>query len=750
MARARKEAAYSLEIPLDASKIEDVGSGQEIKVVAKDREGNLTAQTVKIGRSKKAVATLRFEKRPGPLHVAVGPADATDQELQGLQTLTVRVPTRQWANRRVAELAPVMIHPYYWYWWWRWCRTFTVRGKVVCPDGSPVPAATVCAYDVDRFFIWSSIQQVGCAVTDPNGAFEITFRWCCGWWPWWWWRWRIWQRDPILVRRIGDLALRNPDLRLSPTPSEQPTLEVFKDLLLDEGLDTRKVLRAEDVNSLETVRDRLLAKLPAAPELERLRIWPWYPWYPWWDCHPDLIFRVTQDCEQQDTVIVDETISDTRWGIPQVLDNVTLVANELACCRSICDDPPCDEGECLVYARVCGYAITNIGGNTGAPATPEGYARPNAVPAGTAGYNGDRPFGGVVNVAKNSGDMVNVDYYSVQYHDGVGWNPLPAGAGLTINRGWLFWDGTDWFDGSQAFPYDSATFPGFSVYQSREHFEANGPFSDWWPGGGRFWITNEFLVMRLNSKKFSDGTYRFRVLGYQVDASGNLINEQVLPLCASQQDNNLVLTFDNRVIDPLLDTVSNPCSTTITNCTVHLCTSEPTTDFIAVRIGGVNVDACDVVDSSTGMLEIDFQVHDPDGHLGGYTLFSKYKENQYVPLLSLLSQPGASLVSLAADDPGPTYGQALASAGVTAPHWYGGTMRLTVPADLAFPEPCCYQLELRAVKRTIVSCDSDYDHCNLSEYTLGVGVCPPLLAEPPQIERAVARVREPIRRAGDD
>jgi hypothetical protein len=59
--------------------------------------------------------------------------------------------------------------------------------------------------------------------------------------------------------------------------------------------------------------------------------------------------------------------------------------------------------------------------------------------------------------------------------------------------------------------------------------------------------------------------------------------------------------------------------------------------------------------------------------------------------------------------------------GATRPHWAGGCIRLTIP-DLkkAFPKTCCYQLELRAYKRTIVSCYTGYD--NLSEYSFMVVV----------------------------
>ena len=45
-------------------------------------------------------------------------------------------------------------------------------------------------------------------------------------------------------------------------------------------------------------------------------------------------------------------------------------------------------------------------------------------------------------------------------------------------------------------------------------------------------------------------------------------------------------------------------------------------------------------------------------------------------------------------------------------------------AGEAFPEPCCYQFELRAYKRTVLSCDHDFHVANLSEYTFGVGLCP--------------------------
>jgi predicted transposase YbfD/YdcC len=638
----------TLTIPLDAAGIEDFKPDLPVKVVLQDRKQKFHSKQVKLDRQGIGAAAFGFATHPGSLSVFIGPGDATDEEMLGLQTLSFNVSRMKWGRKTKLTLRPVRIKPYYWWWWHRWCRTFIIRGRLECPDGSPVPGAEVCAYDVDWWFRWSSTQQVGCAVTNIDGAFEMKFRWCCGWWPWWWWRYREWRLDPLLAMYISKWLKRHPELPLLPTPDNQPTLAIFNRLLAEEGLDTKRQLTPEDISRLEKVRPRLLEKLPPAPELERLRIWPWYPWHPWRDCSPDIIFKATQDCVEVGTVILDEGALDTRWNIPTTLD-VTLVASEAACCREEGQGLPCDDERCLVYTRVCNVDITQIGGNDAADPTPEGYAYPNHVTSGDKAFNGDRPFGGIVNVTKNAYDMADVDYYTVAYDDGTGWKPLPPGAGRTLTRRWMYHDGTDWHSGSRAFPYDTATFPGFAVYESREHFENNGPYSDWYPGGSRFWVSNEFMIFRLNSAKFPDGTYHFQVTGYEKNAAGNLVNGAPLPFCCTPDDNDLVLTFDNRVIDPMLDTASNPCSTEITNCTVHMCTTEPTTDFLSVSIDGVEVDPCGVVEASTGMLEIVFEASDPGNHLGTYTLFAKYGENGYVNLLNLLSEPGASLTAASGD-----------------------------------------------------------------------------------------------------
>lgn len=749
---SKEKRKFTLLIPLDASRIDataaDVSEeAQELKVVAKDRGGKLAAQTVKIKCGKGGTATFGFAEHPGPLQVAIGPADATDEEILGLQTLSLNVSTRKWADQAKLELSPVAISPYYWYWWLRWCRTFTIRGKVTCPDGSPVLGAEVCAYDVDWWFLWSSQQQVGCATTDIDGTFEITFRWCCGWWPWWWWRLRSWKLDDVLNTRVGDVLRRNPDLQLSRI-DQQPSLAAFKTILDDEDLAGTRSLKAADVTSLQGLRDRLLVELPEAPELEALRIWPWYPWYPWWDCTPDIIFKVTQDCETPGEVILEETIADARWNIPNPLD-VNLVVSENACCvAEPCPNPPCDSTDCLVIDTVCGYPFSTVGGNPGAAATPVGYQNVGPVPLDSKTYH--RPFGGIIPITKNPEDLDGFDYYEIEVFDDdpmvLDWVPLPPDAAVSFYR--RYWDYAISPPGKPAL-FKFQDISGHNVVETRGHYESNDllNFPDEPGADDAVWLsTNYSLLLPLDTRKFNDGTYRFRVVGWQEAAGPTLDNRVVLPVCGSQDENEFVLTFDNRVTNAVAS--HDPAH----NCGqgVHLCTTEPDTHILAVRFDGVQVDPCDTTGHTPGtMVEIDFLVRDSDSHLGYYIFKSSWGLSQSQ---HLLDQPGASVVPLVAGTPTGwaagqsegNYGTALSQgAGAVAPHWEGGTYRLTLPLEQAFPEPCCYQLELWAYKRTIVghtsSCNGYWfhDNGNRTEYSLGVGVCPPPLIPAPFVEEAV-------------
>ncbi len=110
---------YKLRVSLDASAIEDLEPDPTVKVVARDEKGGVSSETVKLDVKGQGVATLALTKRPGALRVLVGPADASDEELAGLQTISVDVSSRLWRDKAELSIGPVKISSYYWYWWRR-------------------------------------------------------------------------------------------------------------------------------------------------------------------------------------------------------------------------------------------------------------------------------------------------------------------------------------------------------------------------------------------------------------------------------------------------------------------------------------------------------------------------------------------------------------------------------------------------------------------------------------------------------
>jgi hypothetical protein len=222
------------------------------------------------------------------------------------------------------------------------------------------------------------------------------------------------------------------------------------------------------------------------------------------------------------------------------------------------------------------------------------------------------------------------------------------------------------------------------------------------------------------------------VIGWDDAGGGNLVNRRELPVCGEEPAvNNLAITFDNRAITAVGHDASHFCGG------IHICTVEPDTHILEVRVNGTSVGPCDTVDTTTGTLEIDFLAVDTPtpgnpGHLGSYVLESRWGLNQS---RNLLSQPGAAVTVLsgvasgwAALQTSGNYGTAL-SQGAVAPNWTGGTFRLTMPLEEAFPEPCCYQVYLEAHKRTVVGGPSGLafvcsdHHWNRTQLSLGIGVC---------------------------
>jgi hypothetical protein len=238
------------------------------------------------------------------------------------------------------------------------------------------------------------------------------------------------------------------------------------------------------------------------------------------------------------------------------------------------------------------------------------------------------------------------------------------------------------------------------------------------------------LLMRWRTQGiFADGRYRLRVKSWKLSGS-KLGTWEILPLCNTSDDNGIVLYLDNRVVTA---GSTNANGQACGGNTVHLCTTEPDTDIVSVKIlhadsTETEVAACgNVPITGADRLQIDFVAHDPDGHLGTFTLFAHWGEDRKQNLLPLgtLTSLAPSPVAWApdADWVGPSYGEAQVQ-GATPPIWHGGALRLIIEdATEAFPETCCYLLRLIARKRTIYNCDDDtWTHVNRSERSFMIQV----------------------------
>ncbi len=725
------ENQFVLEVPIDASDVEDFKARETVSVAAVDPKGNMVSGTAKMGRTGKTTVKLVFEEKPRGVRLYVGPGTVEPEELPMMESLELRVPASRFRGVSSLTYEPIFIKRRLWIAWRLWCRRFKVTGRITCPDGSPVPGAEVTAYDVDWCWWWLSKQPVRTAVTDEHGYYEMEFYWCCAWRPWWWWHRRHWRLEAGLIDRIRPILKLNPELPEPPEPTPTPDPSVFERMIsehrrpprrprpnpVDPGrFPIREPLEPQtptfDPIELSTLREPLLERLPRVDELTRLRIWPWYPWCGWRDCAPDLIFRVTQDCgEDEERVLIDESFLQTRWnvGTDTVVDFVAVDG----CCV---DDTPQPEGDCLNLTSACLREFSAIGGNpTALSPVPEGYYSPGV---------GDNPFGGVVTIYGDFGTGAAADFYQLQWFDAGGgvWQEVPVGSMGGFNRRYY---GPDLPAGPIA--THTAKFPvkivdGRRVIESRQHFQDHNGVGTWenLAPGNRWWTGSKTLLTRwLTNGFFADGTYRLRIVSWRQQADGTLVDEKVLGICGSADlsvPHEMVLRIDNRILlDPAAH--DDECGPG----TVHICTDEPETRILEAKIvdsTGVfkaNLAACSEVEiDPTDKVRIKFRAKDIDGHLERYDLKVTYGNSQAKVLIGAGVVASANTVAVGAAVLGPHYSGALGN-GAASPIWHGGDYVVEALAEQVFPITCCYQLELRARKRTIVNCNGNQPHRNLSE-----------------------------------
>ena len=713
---------FTLTVPIDLSEVPEAKGSVKVAVTGPNFKPKIKTANI----NKTGSVTFDFEEIPRGILIHLGPANVDDEQMDKVRTIKTSVLPTLFVNRTSFTAAVIKISATDWHWWLAWCRTFTIRGRVVCPDGSPVPGATVCAFDVDWFWWWRNKQQIGCATTNEHGTFEIKFTWCCGWWPWYWWTLRTWELDLDLARRLQRVLPAELRELAHPQPVPKPDLAYLETLVSGKDFFSGpSILKPNpgkisiepqspmDFMLAESIRKNLVERLTPSD----LRIWPWIPWNPWTDCNPDIIFKVTQPCAGTDVVIVDEGYGDTRWNIDTTI-NVTLRANELACCER---PVLCEGTDCIELTHACGIPRASIGGNDAAHTAPAGYARPiTLTPAPTLP---DRPFSDNVSITGTTDCLGHLDYYEFEFFDGTNFVPMPAGAMGGFARSYFTTGPFTWHFN---IPFSPTLIDGHLVYETRQHYEATHG------GPGFHWMDNRDLLgiwqtgPSASALTWADGTYRIRIKGYN-DAGGGTLTPVDIPACDPVDPRNeLILRIDNRLVGPAFHPLTHPCGTGF----VHTCTREPDTDILAVRLFRPDGSFEPIVPCErypygpNDRVEIDFYVHDPDGHLAGWTLDATFglSEISHLTGVGTLSALGGVPGIPPAPQLESNYRDAV-TAGAVSPTWRGGAYRLTLTAaetHSMFPKPCCYQLELRASKRTIVGCSSAV-HENLTEYSFMLG-----------------------------
>jgi hypothetical protein len=646
--------------------------------------------------------------RPCVVRLIIGP-DVPDLDLPNLSTLSVEVEldrldvpqadakpdaTVQQDNFQVS-VGVIRITPALYDLFRFSCATYTIRGRVVCRNirydsatggyfvsDDPVPGATVEAYNVHNLLASFHISLVNSDVTDVNGFFMLTFTSCClarRPWPK-----GYWFLDPEVLAHIRDVFSRAgvPVPRIPVGPDPDPWY--FRQLVDDATFGGSAALTAGTSTLAAPLSAEVLRSLlPPSLELETMRIWPWFESD---GCAPNIKFRVTQMCGNELREIRVESNLQTRFDIPRSLE-VTLVANDLACCLPDHREPECPG--CMKVTYVNCVPSDRIGG-ADAPPSLRGYA--NIAVTRDEYFHGVLPIRGAMDL--------NVDYFKVQIRPdspSEAWRDLNEGEFQGFPR--AYW-------GPPQTPVDFKPTPksGQLVMITRKHYEELHPELPR-PGGEVIWFDYDTLFhFRTGSGATPDGLYELRFLGYTADSADNLIlnSERILTTCGEQGNESVFIRIDNQT---LVHTITgHPCSTR--GGVLHTCTDEPECYIREIRINeGTDserlVKACDMASmTANDTMTIHFTASVPrtrqDGHLGSYSLLAQYGEAASFNLgASGIFQPDPTF------EVGPDYASALTQ-GAPRPNWYGGDFKITLRGS-AFPLSCAYTFLLQAWKRNACS-----------------------------------------------
>ncbi len=351
---------------------------------------------------------------------------------------------------------------------------------------------------------------------------------------------------------------------------------------------------------------------------------------------PSIIFRVSQNVDGIIKYIYNENpAEDTRLNIGDVLSvNIAI------------------EEECLTYNPSAGSAPYNqlfVFTRVGVIATADidqsdGYAYSDTDPAETPdtpnSYDSNVSFGRTLDIAGWFGMFCDVEYYKIQYSsDGITWQDITDP--LFNNR------------------YDVAMHQWVTDKMGPlDEIEVGAPSCYKLPNRSLPWTFPDLLV-RWDTTKVPNGLLTLRIVGMRAVPGSS-------PVPAT-----------HLTIDPSYGTLKLQIDNTPPKCKI-----------IEVLYNDVKVNACDLIDFSTGTIKVNFEASDNAGHLRLYSLHAHYGHNNIV-------MPTPIAPAKAVDD----YSEHIN----LSKKWDGGTYTIQYDAsqyDNTEMPPCAYQFRLRVDKRT--------------------------------------------------
>lgn len=364
--------------------------------------------------------------------------------------------------------------------------------------------------------------------------------------------------------------------------------------------------------------------------------------FPWAEAgRPDIHFRVTQLINGVEQVIYNENPAvQTRHNIADVLAVTLRTDDGLAASPPLAGRP---YDRLFVFTRVGNIGVDRIHDD-------DGYADSDTDPTAPNSAQANAPFGATLDLAGWFGEFSGVYRYKVQYTDAA-----------------VLDDATVWHDvddplANSYYDFDSGNWTTVPMGPIEDRGQINVYKLPYIERPGQPWIFPD-RIAQWDTSKLANELYTLRIQGFAVGPDGTtLVPSAALILPAGSR---LKLRIDNTA--PVVK--------------IHKIEHAPagSTTFTEIPV-------CKIVDFETGLLRLEIEASDAEGHLGSYRLAALFGHSQ-----SVTPPPPGAADSYAGH--------------VDASRQWKNSGTVTVEYDAATYSAakmptCAYQFRLNAAKRT--------------------------------------------------